>query len=119
MGQDAGNHWLMNRMAIAYMSRIKVNVPEQGTTTLWKALTVVDKFEGNNKIKEVVLPEGTTLENGEEVNLAKIGREIAQINHDVLGIYNQDDANSANQVALGRALQQYRKWMKSILNKRF
>lgn len=119
IGQDAGNHWLMSRTAIAYMSKIKVRVPGQGIMSLWKALTVVDKFEDDSGIKEVILPEGTTLEDGGTIDLAKIGREIAQINHGVLGIYNQDDSNAASQVALGRALLQYRKWMKSILNKRF
>ena len=119
IGQEAGNHWLMNRVAIAYMSRIKVNVPGKGEMNLWQALTVSNQFEDNDKIKKVGLPEGTTLLNGNEVNLKKIGREIAQINQDLLGIYNQDDANSANQVALGKIVQQYRNWMKPILNVRF
>lgn len=119
MGQQAGNHWLMNRVAIAYMSRIKVRIPEVGEKNLWEALTTKNSFKDSNDIKEVALPEGTTLVDGGEVNLGKIGREIAQINHRLLGIYNQDDANAANQVALGRAVMQYRKWMKPILNARF
>lgn len=118
LGQSAGNHWLMNRVAIAYMNNIKVKVPGKEVMSLWDALEVQDTSEDNN-IKIAGLPEGTTLENGEEVNLKKIGREIDQINQSLLGNYNIDDATKANQVALGRAVLQYRKWMKPILNARF
>lgn len=119
IGQRAGDHWLYNRTAIAMCLRMKVNVPGKGEMNLWDALEVRDKFEDNDQIKELVLPEGTTMADGSAVDLAKFGRKIADVNQHLFGIYNEEDANAANRVAIGRLLMQYRKWMKPQLNRRF
>lgn len=119
IGQEAGDHWLYNRTAIAMALRTKVKVPNKGTISLWEALQTRDKFEGNHDIKELYLPEGTTLENGNPVDINKLSRQIAHVNQSLFGIYNQDDAMAANRVAMGRLLMQYRKWIKPQMNKRF
>lgn len=118
LGQEAGDHWLYNRTAIAMALRQKVNVPNKGTMSLWEAMQVVDA-DSSGKVKKLSFPKGTTLENGEELNVSSIGRRMAHVNQHLFGIYNQDDANAANRVALGRLLMQYRKWMKPQFNKRF
>lgn len=122
MGQNAGDHWLYHRTAIAMALRYKVVVPGKGVTSLWEALEVKEKFDDNSGIKELVLPKGTTSENGTPItieDLAVFGRQIAKVNQSLFGIYNEDDANAANRVAMGRLLFQFRKFMRPLFNKRF
>lgn len=119
LGQECGDHWLYYRTAIAMCLKTKVIVPEKGEMSLWEALEVTNYFEGREDIKEMRLPKGTTMLDGSEVNLKKIGRQIADVNQHLFGIYNEEDSNAANRLALGRLLMQYRKWMKPQLNKRF
>ena len=114
LGQEAGDHWLYNRTAIAMAKRQKVNVPGKGIISLWDALAI-----RGDKIKEMYLPEGTTDAEGNEFDIAKFSRKIAHVNQHLFGIYNDEDANAANRVAMGRLLMQYRKWMKPQYNKRF
>ena len=119
LGQEAGDNWLYNRTAIAMALRYKVNVPGKGVMTLWDALEVKNAFEDNESIKLLNVPAGTTSEDGSPVDIGKISRTIAHVNQHLFGIYNDDDANAANRISLGRLLLQYRKWMKPSLNKRF
>lgn len=114
LGQEAGDHWLYNRTAIAMAKRQKVNVPGKGTLSLWDALQI-----RGDKVKEMYLPEGTTDDKGNPFDIAKFSRKIAHVNQHLFGIYNDEDANAANRVAMGRLLMQYRKWMKPQYNKRF
>lgn len=119
IGQQMGDHWLYNRTAIAMVLRHKVNVPGKGVISLWDALQVENKFEDNNQIKILRLPEGTTNEDGSTVDIIRIGETIDKINQHLFGIYNETDSNAANRVSMGRLLMQYRKWMKPSFNKRF
>ena len=118
IGQEAGDHWLYYRTAIAMMHKQQVIVPGKGRMSLWEALQVRDAEEGHG-MKEMYLPEGTTDLNGNIFNAAKFGRKIAKVNHGLFGIYNTDDINAAHRTALGRLALQFRKWMKPLLNKRF
>lgn len=119
IGQQMGDHWLYNRTAIAMVLRHKVNVPGKGVVSLWDALQVENKFEDNDQIKILRLPEGTTNEDGSPVDIIRIGEIIDKVNQHLFGIYNDADSNAANRVSLGRLLMQYRKWMKPSFNKRF
>lgn len=119
IGQRMGDHWLYNRTAIAMVLRHKVNVPGKGVISLWDALQVKNKFEDNDQIKILRLPEGTTNEDGSPVDIIRIGETIDKVNQHLFGIYNDADSNAANRVSLGRLLMQYRKWMKPSFNKRF
>lgn len=119
LGQECGDHWLYNRTAIAMALRVKVIVPGKGEMSLWDALEVKDTFKDNDKIKELVLPEGTTTIEGDPFNIALFGRQMLKVEQSLFGIYNDEDANAANRVIVGRAVMQYRKWMKAQYNKRF
>ena len=119
IGQQMGDHWLYNRTAIAILLRQKVNVPGRGVVSLWDALQVENKFEDNNQIKILRLPEGTTNEDGSNLDIIKIKEIIHKVNQHLFGIYNETDSNAANRISLGRLLLQYRKWMKPSFNKRF
>ena len=116
IGQEGGDHWLYYRTAIAYMkhTKIKVNGKE---TTVWDAIKIKDSGLGDG-IKEMYMENAYNLD-GTKFDPHKFGRQIAHINHGLFGIYNQDDANAANRVALGRLLMHFRKWMKPLYNKRF
>lgn len=116
LGQDAGDHWLYGRTAIAMAMRQKVLLDGK-EMSLWDALQV-EGVNGSSTIKQLNYKDITDLE-GNPFDVAKFSRKVAHINQTCLGIYNDDDANAANRVAMGRLLQQYRKWMKIQYNRRF
>ena len=116
LGQDAGDHWLYGRTAIAMAMRQKVLLNGK-EMSLWDALQV-EGFNGSSTIKQLNYRDITDLE-GKPFNVAKFSRKVAHINQTLFGVYNDEDANAANRVAMGRLLQQYRKWMKAQYNRRF
>ena len=116
LGQDAGDHWLYGRTAIAMAMRQKVLLDGK-KMSLWDALQV-EGVNGSSTIKQLNYRDITDLE-GNPFDVAKFSRKVAHINQIFFGIYNDDDANAANRVALGRLLQQYRKWMKIQFNRRW
>jgi hypothetical protein len=97
----------------------EIDTADYTEMSLWDALQIRDKFAGNSKIKEMYLPEGTLDDEGNYFDIGEFGRKIAHVNQHLFGIYNDDDANAANRISLGRLLLQYRKWMKPSFNKRF
>ncbi len=116
LGQDAGDHWLYGRTAIAMAMRQKVLLGGK-EMSLWDALQVED-VNGSSTIKQLNYRDITDLK-GNPFDVAKFSRKVAHINQTSFGIYNDDDANAANRVAMGRLLQQYRKWMKIQFNRRW
>lgn len=118
IGQEAGDHWLYYRTALAMMVEQQVIVPGKGTMSLLDAVQIRDAKEGHG-MKEMYLPEGTTDEKGNLFNASKFGRKIAKVNHGLFGIYNSEDSNAAHRTAVGRLALQFRKWMKPLINKRF
>lgn len=84
-------------------------------TNLWDALQVEKDDNGiaylnYKKIKDA---------DGNQFDVAAFGRKITHVNQTLFGIYNEEDQNAASRVAVGRLLQQYRKWMKVQMNRRF
>ena len=118
IGQEGGDHWLYNRTAIAMAMRQRVIVPGKGEMSLWEALEIVDSQYGQG-LKQMILPKDTTDLEGKKFNLSQWSRKVLDVNQKLFGIYNDDDANAANRVIMGRLLQQYRKWIKPQYNKRF
>ena len=116
IGQDAGDHWLYGRAAIAMAIREKVKVNGK-EMSLWEALQVED-FNDSSSVKQLNYRDITDLD-GNPFDVAKFSRKVAHINQRSFGIYNDEDANAANRVAVGRLLQQYRKWWKVQMNTRF
>lgn len=116
LGQDAGDHWLYNRTAIAMAKRKQVIYNGQ-TTSLWEALQVIDdpKHTGQKKLN---IDDITELD-GSKFDIHAFSEEVADVNQNMFGIYNDADAVSANRFAMGRLLMQYRKWMKPAFNRRF
>ena len=116
LGQEAGDHWLYHRAAIAHMIHTKILV--NGTEmSVWDALRIEDAAVGHG-IKEVVMDEAYNLD-GTKFDKDIFGMQIATLNHNLFGIYNEEDANAANRISLGRMLMQYRKWMVPLYKRRF
>jgi hypothetical protein len=72
-------------------------------TSLWEALEVVSKYADSN-IKELNYRDIKELD-GTPLDVGAFGRQVATVNHGLFGIYNDEDANAANRVAMGRLLQ--------------
>lgn len=118
--QGAGDHWIYNRTAIAMAKHTKVKVDGK-TMPLWDALEIVTDKNGYKMMK--VKDDAILLdEKGNEVGNFDIGafsRKVAHVNHTLVGIYNDDDQNAANQVIIGRLAQQMRKWIIPQMMRRF
>ena len=116
LGQEAGDHWLYHRAAIAHMMHTKIIV-NGVQMSVWDALSIEDAEVGQG-IKQVNMDEAYNLD-GTKFDKDIFGMQIATLNHNLFGIYNTEDANAANRIALGRMLMQYRKWMVPLYKRRF
>ena len=116
LGQDAGDHWLYGRTAIAMALKEKVLLNGE-EMSLWEALQV-KSISKESEIKQLNYKDIKDLD-GNTFDVAKFSRKVAHVNQFCFGVYNDDDANAANRVSMGRLLQQYRKWMKVQYNRRF
>ena len=115
--QDAGNHWLYNRVAIAMAMREKVKVNGE-EMSLWDALTVKEE-DGKYKLDFAGV---ATDMNGNPLTrkyLSDFGLRVAEVNHNLFGVYNPEDMNAAQRTNLGRLLLAFRKWMVPLFRYRF
>lgn len=115
LGQDCGQHWLSYRTGIAMALRKQV-LKNGEQMSLWEALEV--KTDPKTGLNTLNIDEITELD-GTKFDTFKFAEAIKGINHNLFGIYNESDQNAANRIVLGRALQQFRKWMKPQYNTRF
>lgn len=114
--QGAGDHWIYNRTGIAMAKQEKVKY-KGNTISVWDALEVVVQPETGRKIMRV--KEGVKNLDGTDFSVGNFARKIAHVNHTLVGIYNDEDQNAANRVAVGRLLQQMRKWILPQMMRRF
>ena len=118
--QGLGDHWIYNRTALAMAKNRQVLVNGK-KVSVWDALEIVTDENGYKKMR---VKEGTKAIDDKgniigDFDAKQFGREIAHINHTIVGIYNDDDQNAANRVALGRLAQQMRKWIVPQMMRRF
>ena len=83
---------------------------------LWEGIKAATKEEKGVKYVDREMLKNS---DGTSFNLTRASEKIKKVNQRCFGIYNDDDSNAASRVALGRLLQQYRKWMKVMYNARF
>lgn len=116
LGQTCGDHWLYGRTALAMWERIDVRVDGKKYNSSWDAFKacIVEK-NGFRSVDRSKLRD----KNGNPIDISDVSRSIEDVNHVCFGIYNEDGANAASRVSLGRLTQQYRKWMKRQFNRRF
>ena len=121
--QDAGDHWMYNRSAIAICLRKKLLDSNGEEISLWDALVTVPIVEGHPEYgNKLVLKEGVTNLDGSEFtkrNLDDVSAEINSINQHCFGIYNQEDAIAARRIILGRFVMQYRDFLPAQFHYRF
>lgn len=114
--QEGGDHWLYGRTAIAMALEKKVLLDGR-ETTLWDALKV-ESADGDFDIKQLNWRKIKNLD-GSDFKPADFGNVIHKLNDRFFGVYNEEGANAANRISMGRLLQQYRKWMRPLFKNRF
>lgn len=118
--QGLGDHWIYNRTALAMAKKQKVKINGR-IMSVWDAREIVTDANGYKYMR--IKPGAIELdEEGREIGLFDVGsfsRKIAHINHVIAGIYNDEDQNAANRVAIGRLALQMRKWIVPQMMRRF
>lgn len=122
MFNNAGEHWLQNRTALAVLAEYKVRRKDTGMTiSLLDALTVkpIDKnkkYGAELSFDNIVNIDGSEFTNE---NISALSRRMKKINQDMHGIYNEDDRNAMQRHAIGRMAIMFRKWIVPSWNRRF
>jgi hypothetical protein len=121
--QDAGDHWMYNRSAIAIALRYKLKDSNGNEISLWDALEVEPIDKNNPDLgNKLVLKKGVTKLDGSaftDEDIGEISDRIKYVNQHCFGVYNQEDSVAARRTILGRFLMQYRDWIPSQMNYRF
>ena len=120
---NAGEHWMQNRTALALAHKYKMKDANGKETNLWEALEVkyIDEND-HSKGAKLVIKEGYTKPDGSEFttqSMFKFSRMSAAINERMHGIYNQADKSAIQSLAIGRMAIIFRKWVKPAMNRRF
>ena len=126
LGQDAGDHWLYNRTAIAIAINYKLKLGNK-EISLWDALETQYINENDHSLgKKLVFKQGVADKNGvplsdqEKLNIiSEVSGRMKYVNQHLFGIYNEDDAIMARRYILGRFAMQYRDWMPAQFRYRF
>ena len=120
---NAGEHWMQNRTALALANSYKMLDSHGKTVSLWDALEVVYIDPSNKALgAKLQIKEGYTKEDGTEFtkeDIIKFSRKSAAINERMHGIYNKADRSAVQRLAVGRMAIMFRKWIKPSLNRRF
>ncbi len=123
IGQDAGDHWLYNRSAIAIAMREKLKDSNNNEISLWDALVTVPINKDNPDLgMKLVLKEGVTKLDGTEFtedDISRLSGRMRYINQHTFGVYNDEDMIGARRLILGRFVMQYRDWIPSQFRYRF
>lgn len=125
IGQDAGDHWLYNRSAIALAMKYKMKDTKNGNReiSLWDALITVPVVEGKPELgMKLVLKEGVVKQDGTEFSdrdISDLSGRMRYINQHTFGVYNEEDAIAARRTILGRFVMQYRDWIPAQFRYRF
>lgn len=116
---NAGEHFMQNRVFLALAVRFKLKDAQGNEINLWDAHEVV---KGSDGIERVQLKKGVTKMDGSAFtsrDVEQISRRSARINQKIQGIYNTEDMNAFQRLAIGRLAMMFRKWMPSSWNRRF
>lgn len=120
---SAGEHWMQIRTSLALANTYKMKSPNGKLVSLYDAMEVV-YLDPNNKAlgSKLELKEGYTNEDGSQFtneDLIKFSKKSAAINERMHGIYNKADMSAIQNLALGRMVMMFRKWMRPAFKRRF
>lgn len=120
--QDAGDHWLYNRAAIAIVKRYKV-LDGDRQISLWDALEKVPVDPSHPEYgMKLKVKEGIKKLDGSDFtdrDILDVSDRIKHINQHCFGIYNDEDAIAARRTIVGRMIMQYRDWIPAQFRYRF
>ena len=123
IGQDAGDHWLYNRSAIAIAMKEMLKDSNGNQISLWDALVTVPINKDNPDLgMKLVIKEGVTKLDGTEFtddDISRLSGRMRYINQHTFGVYNDDDMIGARRLILGRFVMQYRDWIPAQFRYRF
>lgn len=124
IGQEMGDHWLYNRVALGIALRTKLKDNTTGKEiSLRDALIRVPLNKNKPELgHKLVIKEGVTNLDGSaftKEDIANISNKITYVNQHLFGIYNVEDAIAARQVIWGKFLMQYRDWIPTQFRYRF
>lgn len=127
--QDAGEHNMSFRTALAMANTVKLKDNQGEIHNLWDSLEVEyiqedGSFGKDNKNlgARLKIKDGYTKEDGSKFtnnDIIRLQSKIASINQGMHGIYNKIDANLIQRYAIGRAAYLFRKWIWKSYSKRF
>ena len=124
IGQEMGDHWLYNRVALGIALRTKLKDNTTGKEiSLKDALIRVPLDKNKPELgHKLVIKEGVTNLDGSaftKEDIANISNKIAYVNQHLFGIYNNEDSIALRQVIWGKFLMQYRDWIPTQFRYRF
>lgn len=120
IGQEVGNSWIYNRIAIAICIEKKVFVPGVSEpVSLWDALEIRNEFGDNSRVKRMYLKEGVTDLEGNPIDLFEVKEIIRNTIQGIVGNYSDEDPIAANRYVIGSFLMMYRRFIVPQFNKRF
>lgn len=123
IGQDAGDHWLYNRSAIAIAMKEMLKDSRGNQISLWDALVTVPINKDNPDLgMKLVIKDGVTKLDGTEFSdddIARLSGRMRYINQHTFGVYNDEDMIGARRLILGRFVMQYRDWIPAQFRYRF
>lgn len=129
--QNAGEHYMNTRIALALAHSMKLKTKHGKETTLWEMLDIEylqedgtygkddKKLGARLKLKEECYNKDGSEFKLDNSNIQKITRKMAGINQGIHGIYNKQDANLIQTYSVGRLLYMFRKWIPKSIDKRF
>ena len=122
LGQDAGEHWMQTRTALAIADTYKLKDEKGEEVSLWDALEVKFADEKNKSGAYLSIKKGIKKTDGTkftENDFTHLSLVSADINNHMHGIYNNIDKSAIQKYAIGRACIMFRKYLIPSLNKRF
>lgn len=129
--QNAGEHYMNTRIALALAHSMKFKTKYGKETTLWEMLDIEylqedgtygkddKKLGARLKLKEECYNKDGSEFKLDNSNIQKITRKMAGINQGIHGIYNKQDANLIQTYSVGRLIYMFRKWIPKSIDKRF
>lgn len=123
IGQTGGDHYLYNRILVAYCLHTKVKVPTESgdykEVRLWDAIEVVPDAMSEGKYSKAQIIPGTLSLEGGPINIVKESEKIKKINFNLFGVYNSQDMFMARKYTIGKLLTNFRSWMSTSYDYRF
>lgn len=122
-GTNAGEHWIQTRTSLAISNREKMKSPTGKLVTLYDAMEVVYINPSRpSQGAKLQVKKGYTKQDGSQFtneDTIRLTRRIAGLNQRMNGVYNKQDRNALQKLALGRMAMMFRKWMPVSVVRRF